>query len=122
MEIYFDNAATTKVCDEAARAALEAMTEFYGNPSSLHNKGLEIEKKVKLARVKVAKAWGVNADEIYFTSGGTESNNMALGGAIIKNSKWGNKVITSKVEHPAVLEVIENYSKKYIYNCTCRNY
>ena len=112
LEIYFDNAATTKVCNEAANAAMDAMTEFYGNPSSLHNKGLEIEKKVKLAREKVAKAWGVTSDEIYFTSGGTESNNIALGGAILKNSKWGSKVITTKVEHPAVLEVIENYSKK----------
>ena len=108
MEIYFDNAATTKVCDEAAKAALKAMTEAYGNPSSLHNKGLEIEKLVRKSREGVAKALGVKPEEIYFTSGATESNNMALSGAVTKGSKWGNTVITTKAEHPAVLEVLEH--------------
>ena len=88
MEIYFDNAATTKVCDEAAQMALRAMTELYGNPSSLHNKGLEIEKEIKLAREKVAKLWGVTPGEVYFTSCATESNNMAIMGAIKKGIKY----------------------------------
>ncbi len=108
MGIYFDNAATTRVCDEAAQAAMMAMTEFYGNPSSLHNKGLEIEKEMKKAREQVAKLWGVTPGEIVFTSCATESNNMAIMGAIKKGIKWGNKVITTKAEHPAVLEVIEH--------------
>jgi len=108
LEIYFDNAATTRVCDEAAQMAVKAMTELYGNPSSLHNKGLEIEKEMKNAREKVAKAWGVTPAEVYFTSCATESNNMAIRGAIKKGKKWGNKVITTKAEHPAVLEVLEH--------------
>lgn len=108
MEIYFDNAATTRVCDEAAQMAMKAMTELYGNPSSLHNKGLEIEKEIKIAREKVAKAWGVTPAEVYFTSCATESNNMAIMGAIKKGIKWGNKVVTTKAEHPAVLEVLEH--------------
>ncbi len=112
MEIYFDNAATTKVCDDAADIAYKIMTQMYGNPSSLHNKGLEIEREIKLAREKVAKVWGVNADEVVFTSGGTESNNISLGGALLKGSKWGNRIITTKMEHPAVLEVLEHYAQK----------
>ena len=108
MEIYFDNAATTKVCDEAAKAAFMAMTETYGNPSSLHNKGLEIEKLIKKSRESVAKTLGAKPEEIFFTSGATESNNIALSGAVTKGSKWGNTVITTKAEHPAVLEVLEH--------------
>ncbi len=108
MDIYFDNAATTRVCDEAAQMAMKAMTEFYGNPSSLHHKGLEIEKEIKKAREKVAKLWGVTPGEVYFTSCATEGNNMAIMGAIKKGLKWGNKVITTKAEHPAVLEVLEH--------------
>lgn len=109
MEIYFDNAATTMVCKEAADVAYKVMTESYGNPSSLHNKGLEVEKQLRIAREQVAHAWGVTPGEVYFTSGGTESNNISLGGAILKGRKWGNKVITTKAEHPAVLEVLEHY-------------
>ncbi len=111
LEIYFDNAATTMVCSEAVEEACRVMSEFYGNPSSLHNKGLEIEKKMRHAREQVAKAWGVGPSEIYFTSGGTESNNITIAGALLKGSKWGNRVITTKMEHPAVLEVIEHYAK-----------
>ncbi|MBQ3053939.1 MAG: cysteine desulfurase [Clostridia bacterium] len=112
MEIYFDNAATTVTCKEAADMAYMIMREKYGNPSSLHNKGLEIEKEISLVREKIAKAWGADKSEIYFTSGGTESNNLALCGAILKGSKWGNRVITTKMEHPAVSEVLKHYEKK----------
>ena len=113
MEIYFDNAATTMVCKEAADAALNAMTMAYGNPSSLHNKGLEAEKIMRRSRESVAALWGVRPEEIYFTSCATESNNLALSGAIKKGLKWGNTVITTKAEHPSVLEVFENLKKEF---------
>lgn len=69
-EVYLDNSATTKITDAAAKAALEVMTTYYGNPSSLHGKGIEAEKLLKKAREQVAKALGVKPAEVYFTSGG----------------------------------------------------
>ena len=104
MKIYFDNAATTAACSEAADAALAAMTNHYGNPSSLHLMGMEAENIVKSARTEIANKLGVPAECIYFTSGGTESNNTAIFGACLKTNLKGNRIITTKAEHPAVLE------------------
>ena len=94
-EIYLDNSATTKVYKEAAEAAFEVMTENYGNPSSLHMKGVEAEKILEEARKDIAEAIGGNPDGLYFTSGGTEANNLAvIGGALAKKRK-GNKIVVS---------------------------
>lgn len=99
--IYLDNASTTMVCDEAKQAAIEAMENF-GNPSSMHRLGIDAEKTVKKSKEIVSSIMGVSPKNIYFTSGGTESNNTAIfGGANINRAKH---VITTKIEHPSVLE------------------
>ena len=104
MEVYLDNAATTPVSKEAAQAVMRAMTVDYGNPSSKHMKGLEAERLVRTAREQIASTMHVSPDEIYFTSGGTESNNWALRGAASANRRAGNHIITTAVEHAAVLQ------------------
>lgn len=106
MSIYFDNAATTAVCTKAADAAYKVMTETYGNPSSLHIMGLESEKIISSARKKAADFLGVNVNSIYFTSGGTESDNMALFGAA-QCARKRKTLIISEAEHPAVLSAAQ---------------
>ncbi|SDK60250.1 cysteine desulfurase family protein [Natronincola ferrireducens] len=103
MEIYLDNAATTKPADEVVEAMLKSLKEMYGNPSSLHRKGVEIEREIKKARKSVAKALGCSEKEVIFTSGGTEANNLAIRGLIKANKRNGNHLITSKIEHKSVL-------------------
>lgn len=102
--IYFDNAATTAPSREVCDAVVEGMQNF-GNPSSLHRLGLESEKLVTCARERIAKSVGAQANEIYFTSGATESNNTAIFGAVKKFGKRKKKIITTSVEHPSVGEV-----------------
>lgn len=104
MYIYLDNAATTAVCREAAEKAAELMQTYYGNPSSLHRAGLDAEKQVKAAREKIASVWHVPPAHIYFTSGGSEGNNLAIQGACRRNRARGNTVIISQIEHPSVLQ------------------
>ncbi len=104
MEAYLDNSATTQVSEAVGRVVLRAMTEEFGNPSSRHIKGVEAERLMKDAREKIAKTLRVEADEIYFTSGGTESNNWALAGAAFANRRSGNHIITTAVEHASVLQ------------------
>lgn len=101
--IYLDNASTTKPSDAAKRAVAESFSDF-GNPSSLHGLGLKSEKIVTAAKENVARILGVMPDKIYFTSGGTESNNTAVLGYAFANKKRGTHVITTKIEHPSVLE------------------
>lgn len=101
-EIYLDNAATTKPCKKAVEKILEMLTIKYGNPSSLHEKGLEAEKEVELARTQVAKMLNANPKEIYFTSGGTEANNIALLGGAEAQKRRGKKIITTAIEHSSV--------------------
>ena len=103
-EIYLDNSATTKVYTEAAEAAFKVMTEIYGNPSSLHMKGVEAEKVLEEARKEVANALGGNPDGLYFTSGGTEANNLAVIGGALAKKRLGNKVIVSAYEHDSVIK------------------
>ncbi len=98
--IYFDNAATTAVCEEAADAVNKGM-QCFGNPSSLHRLGLDAELMVSGARETIAQALGADPSEIYFTSGATESSNTAIFGSFRAHSKRKNKVIISAVEHPA---------------------
>ena len=103
MEIYLDNAATTKPRKEVVEAMLRSLEKEYGNPSSLHRKGLEVEREIKKVRRIVAKALGCAEQEIIFTSSGTEANNLAIRGMIDAYKKNGNHIITSLIEHKSVL-------------------
>ena len=102
-EIYLDNSATTRVYKEAADEAYSAMTEFYGNPSSLHNKGIEAERIMEDARKKIAAALGADGGELIFTSGGTEANNLAVIGGALAKKRRGNRVVISAYEHDSVM-------------------
>ena len=102
MEAYFDNSATTKVFDCVRDIVVKTMTEDYGNPSARHKKGMEAEQYVRQAASQIAKTLRVQEKEILFTSGGTESNNMALIGAAMANRRAGNHLITTRVEHASV--------------------
>ncbi len=112
MEVYLDNAATTKPYEKVIDIMVKSMREYYANPSSLHRKGVEIEKLVKKARKQVAKALEVNEGEVYFTSGGTESNNLGILGALEGNRRKGKHIITTKTEHPSVLNVFNELKEK----------
>lgn len=98
MEVYFDNSATTKPCDEAINEAADVMKNYYGNPSSSHKLGLKAEKKLSEARETAAKFLDCTKSEIFFTSGGSESNNFLLRGF----AKQGNHIITTCIEHPSI--------------------
>ena len=111
MNIYLDNCSTTKPREEVIEEMLYAMREEYGNPSSLHRMGFNIEKKIEKVRYNIAKFLNVDNDEIYFTSGGTESNNMAIQSIVNKYSKVGQHIITTRIEHPSVLNVLKNYEE-----------
>lgn len=104
MEVYLDNSATTVCLEEAASLAHKMMCEAYGNPSSLHHKGVEAEDYLRYATETFSKILKVNEKEIYFTSCGTESDNIAVIGAAMANHRSGRHVITTKIEHPAVLQ------------------
>ena len=101
-EIYFDNSATTRVFDSVWDIMTETMTADYGNTSSLHTKGVEAEQYVREARAEIAKSLRVKEKEIIFTSGGTESNNLAILGTALANRRSGNHIITSCIEHASV--------------------
>ena len=111
-EIYLDNSATTRVSKEAAEKALYMMTECYGNPSSLHSKGFAAEKEMTAAREIIAERLSAQPGEIYFTSGGTESDNIAILGAAHAKKRAGNKIVTTAIEHPAVLNTMAQLEKE----------
>lgn len=102
MEAYLDNAATTFVFSEVKDIMVKVMEEDFGNPSSLHKKGVEAEQYIKEAKETIAKLLKVEPKEILFTSGGTESNNMALIGSAYANKRRGNHIITTRIEHASV--------------------
>lgn len=102
MEVYFDNSATTKVSDQVRDIVVRTMTEDYANPSAKHRKGMEAEQYVKGAAAEIAKTLKVSEKEILFTSGGSESNNMALIGTAMANKRAGNHIITTVIEHASV--------------------
>lgn len=104
MEHYLDNSATTVVSKKAADKAYRIMTEVFGNPSSLHMKGLEAERELDLSRKSVARALGATVDEVFFTSGGTEANNTALFGTAEAKKRRGNKIVISSIEHSSITE------------------
>lgn len=119
MEVYLDNSATTKALDSVAELMVQIMTQDYGNPSSMHTKGVEAERYIKYAKSTLAKILKVSEKEIYFTSGGTESDNWALTGAAYANRRMGKHLITTRIEHPAVLQTMkmledEGYEVTYL--------
>jgi cysteine desulfurase len=111
-EVYLDNSATTKAIPQVGAAMMECLERFYGNPSSLHRLGLEAEKKVAQARRQIAQALGCNPKELIFTSGGSESNNLAIKGAARFYRSRGNHIITARTEHPSVLAAYESLEKE----------
>ncbi|MCM1498122.1 MAG: cysteine desulfurase [Clostridium sp.] len=104
MEVYFDNAATTKIIPEVREIMLETMDSEYGNPSSLHLKGVGAEKYIRYAREVIGKQLKCEAKEVIFTSGGTEANNLALIGIALANRRMGNHIITTEIEHASVYQ------------------
>ncbi len=104
---YFDHAATTSVDDEVLNSMIPYFSENYGNPSSLYSIGKENKEVINLARMKIATILNCKVNEIYFTSGGTESDNMIIKGIAFANKRYGNHIITSKIEHHAVLNTCE---------------
>ena len=118
MKVYLDNAATTMVRQEVVDAMIPAFTTYYGNPSSLHEYAREAEQLLDSARKDVASVIGAKPDEIVFTGGGSESDNMALRGAVAANKKKGKHVITSAVEHHAVLYTLQAMEREGIIELT----
>ena len=107
MTVYFDNSATTKPCKEAVDAANKAITELWGNPSSLHELGSLASSELRKARKNVSKLLGVPEDNFFFTSSGTTANNTAIFGAYEKLKREGNRIVTTAIEHPSVSEPIK---------------
>lgn len=105
--IYLDNSATTKPCPEAVDAVAEAMTQGWGNPSALYDFGIDTAHKMLSARNQVAKALGAERDRVFFTSGGTEADNWAIFGTVKRMGKRGKHIITTAIEHPAVLNCMK---------------
>ncbi|MFA5633537.1 MAG: cysteine desulfurase NifS [Candidatus Dojkabacteria bacterium] len=112
MNIYFDNAATTKISKEVLDEMMPYLTDMYGNPSSIYSLGQEAKDAVNLAREKVAQSLNCNIDEIFFTSSGTESNNWAIKGVAFANQKKGKHIITTSIEHHAVLNTCKYLEKQ----------
>lgn len=109
--IYLDNCATTKPDKEVVEVMMKALTDDFANPSSLHSFGLKVEKEIDIARKNAADLIEAQSDEIYFTSGGTESNNIAVHGAIEKNKRRGKKIITSSIEHASIDDQFKHYKE-----------
>lgn len=110
--VYFDNSATTKPCEKAIEYVNNALSCNWGNPSSLHMLGINAETEISLARRLVAKTINAAEEEIFFTSGGTEANNLALIGAAVARKKRGNRIVTTAIEHPSVLETLRHLEKE----------
>ena len=109
--IYFDNAATTKIYDDALTSYVQVSQKFFGNPSSLHQLGVDAFQVLTKARAQVASLLSVQPEEIFFTSGGTESNNWAIKGTALENSVFGKHIITTKIEHPSVLQTCKQLER-----------
>ena len=107
MEAYFDNSATTRCSAAAAELMMRVLREDFGNPSALHDRGMQAEQYIRDARAKIARTLKVSEKEIYFTSGGTEANNLAIVGSAMANRRAGMHVITTQIEHPSVENPME---------------
>lgn len=112
MQVYLDNSATTQCFLAAADLMHKVLTEDYGNPSSLHQKGVGAERYIKEAKEIIAKSLKVQEKELYFTSGGTESDNMAVIGCALANQRAGKHLVTSSIEHPAVLNAMKHLEEE----------
>lgn len=106
MECYFDNSATTRCFDSVVTLMNKVMLEDYGNPSSMHTKGVDAEHYIRYAKEQIAASLKVGEREIFFTSGGTEADNLAIIGVAMANYRLGRHLITTKIEHPAVLQTM----------------
>jgi len=111
-EVYLDNCATTRTDPDVAEVALEMMTKCYGNPSSLHKKGLEAQLLLEKARGQIAGALGCEPQEIYFTSGGTEANNLAILGAVRAHHRRAKGLVSNTAEHSSVLGALRHLSEQ----------
>lgn len=111
-KIYMDNAATTPLSSEVLAEMMPVLTGGFGNPNSLHSFGREAKQYVDIARARVAKGLGCDEEEIYFTSGATESNNWAISGIAKAYRHKGNHIITSKIEHPSILETCKKMERE----------
>jgi cysteine desulfurase len=118
MKVYFDNSATTKPTKEVIQSMTEVLERFYGNPSSLHHLGAEAEQLLTRSKEQVAALLDVDASEIIFTSGGTESNNLAIKGVAFGYQQRGKHIITSQVEHPSVYEVCQDLEEHFGFQVT----
>ena len=107
--IYFDNSATTKPLPEVIDSFMKVSTDFFGNPSSLHNFGGKAEQFLRQARSQVAQLLLVKPNEIFFTSGGTEGNNLAIKGISFAYKDKGNHLITTTIEHASVRESFKHW-------------
>ena len=112
MHTYLDNSATTRVCRAAADAAYRLMTETYGNPSSLHSFGFRAEQEITAARKAVAGLMGAQPEQVLFTSGGTEANNLAIFGSVTARLHDGRHIVTTAVEHASVAAAIDQLEKQ----------
>lgn len=111
-EVYFDNSATTMLDKSVLDAMMPYFTEYYGNASAIYRIGRDSKRAIEEAREKVAKVLNCKPSEIYFTSGGSESDNTAIKGIVRANRIKGNHIITSKIEHPAVIETCKELEKE----------
>lgn len=112
MFVYLDNSATTKPYKEVVSAVSETMADHFGNPSSMHRLGVESERLVKTARKQLADALRANENEIYFLSGGTESDNTAIFGAAAARKRQGKRIVTTRIEHPAVMNACKRLEEQ----------
>lgn len=112
MMAYLDNSATTRPCNECLKAVSNMLENNWGNPSSLHNLGINAMKEVILARSIIADSLDVSKDEIIFTSGGTEANNMALFGAVKARKRLGKRIVTTAIEHESVMQCAQQLEKE----------
>ncbi|MGL5347709.1 MAG: cysteine desulfurase family protein [Peptostreptococcaceae bacterium] len=112
MEIYLDNSATTKPYNEVIEKMVYALSTDYANPSSLHRKGIEVEKNIKAIRQNIARTIGAKDKEIFFTSGGTESNNAIIRGVVALNKRRKNHIISTNIEHPSVLNTLKDLEEE----------
>lgn len=112
MTAYLDNSATTFLCEKAKKEMVNAIENCWGNPSSLHQAGIDADMLLRQARTALSRALKCDADEVVFTSGGTEGNNLAIFGAAYANRRKGNRVITTKIEHPSVLNAFKRLEEE----------
>ena len=112
MSAYLDNSATTKPEEAVAKKVYQMLTEHFGNPSSFHKEGLNANAEVRRAREIIAKSLSCESEEVFFTSGGTEANNLAIFGTAAANKRKGNRIVTTAIEHESVLESVAELEKQ----------